>query len=79
MRDLRGGLFHATITLHATTILGGRLVGDAAETAVEVRERLEADIVGHFSDAGCGLHELALSLLDTSTIHEVGESQACRV
>jgi len=41
-----------TLLTDAPSEFGGRLTRDPAEASIEVREGLEAHVVGHFGDAG---------------------------
>ena len=58
------------------TKFGGRLSEHAFEAAIELGERLEADIVCDFADAAARIEKLCPRFLQTDPRDVVGEFQA---
>ena len=55
---------------------GGGLAEDALEHAIELRERLEPDVVGDLADAAARIQELGLGVLQSDPGDVVGELKA---
>ncbi len=55
---------------------GGRLAEDAFEHAIELGERLKADVVGDFADSSVGIQKLGPCVLKPDARNVVGEFQS---
>ena len=58
------------------TKFGGRLAEDALEHAIELGERLKADVVGYFADSSVRIQELGPCVLQPDARDVVGKFQS---
>jgi len=70
------GSLSSGLVVELAPVLGRGQGGDAAEAAVELRERLEAHVIGDFRYPGLRFEKESFGHFHTSAVHIVGEGES---